>query len=840
MMDRRSIIFVLSVVLSFFLISKYSDWKYEKELHQWNIEQQGNRQKKLQKLTQNLAEKTARPDQLPLVSLYADDKGNLFLTTGVLVDKTMITLPWSEEAVKTVFVRSPDAEEALMKLQLAYDPERKDSPLIYQESDKEPLHIGNLPDIGSEDLQVVMLSPKDKTHPFEILAGTYTDGSFSFIQDQIEQVKKELNEEYQPKELPEMSGIALMKFSDKYLPVAIYQPHQKRLVYLEDLAALRPLVAKTEEKTGELLPKLSKQQYYVLENEYQQLVFSNVGAALAEINLPFKSKTNDVSVVRPIEFDKEIQKDHPYNAYFPAHPYQIANANGELQEHAQGTLGGYYPLLRRDLIEPKNKKSILINPRYYGLNLLSEYPEVAELVYKVKSFNAEKIVFEAQQQHRKITKTFSLSKDKTAPYCFNVSITIEGDKRGLWLSSGVPEVELFSGSPAPALKYRMTHNRSSSINILTLPDETNTPFTNNSTSPDWICNSNGFFGILIDPLTEVDAGFRATYVKGQTVPSRLVEIDQANNLFDPATLPGYMMMIPLKIEGNKMDFRIFAGPFSDAILNSVDKTYSDAATGYNPDYISSQSDHGWFSFISEPFAAILFVLMNFFHKITDSWGFSIILLTVSLRIFMYPLNAWSTKSMILMQQIAPEVAAIQERHKKDPKEAQIAIMNLYRERGVNPLSGCFPMLLQMPFLIGMFDLLKTTFELRGASFIPGWIDNLTSPDVLFSWQTPVFFFGNQFHLLPILLGAVMFAQQRMFSAQPKDPSQMTEQQRQQRSMGTMMTGIFAVMFYHFPSGLNIYWLSSMLLGILQQWWMQRRMENMPVPQIPVVTKAKGK
>src|SRR5262249_815759 len=147
----------------------------------------------------------------------------------------------------------------------------------------------------------------------------------------------------------------------------------------------------------------------------------------------------------------------------------------------------------------------------------------------------------------------------------------------------------------------------------------------------------------------------------------------------------------------------------------------------------------------------------------------------------------------------------------------LEIMNLYRERGVNPVSGCFPLLIQMPFLIGMFDLLKSTFELRGASFIPGWIDDLPAPDVLFSWNRPLPLIGNQCHLLPILLGVVMVVQQRMMSTMPKDPSLWTEQQRQQRFMGNIMAVVFTVMFYSFPSGLNIYWLSSMLLGMLQQY-----------------------
>ena len=209
-------------------------------------------------------------------------------------------------------------------------------------------------------------------------------------------------------------------------------------------------------------------------------------------------------------------------------------------------------------------------------------------------------------------------------------------------------------------------------------------------------------------------------------------------------------------------------------------------------------------------------------------GFSIILLTVALRLMLFPLNSWSMKSMRRMQQISPKVQEIQKKYKKEPRKAQIEVMGLYRQYGVNPLGGCFPLLIQMPFLIGMFDLLRSTFQLRGAVFIPGWIDNLASPDVLFSWEYPIPFIGTSFHLLPILLGVVMFFQQKMTSSLPKDKSLWTDQQRQQKVMGSVMTVVFTVMFYRFPSGLNLYWLSSMLLGILQQWYINKRLGNKPL------------
>jgi YidC/Oxa1 family membrane protein insertase len=551
-----------------------------------------------------------------------------------------------------------------------------------------------------------------------------------------------------------------------------------------------------------------KETFWVLENGVQQLVFSNWGGALAEINLPFQNETNG-SVVKEIAFDRDMIEQEPQNAYFPSRPYKTADG----REHPQGKLGGYYPLIRRDLIQKSEKKSIALPPRFYALNIVSDYPEVAELVYEAKEFREGKIVFEASQPFRKITKTFTLAED----YVINLDIEIEGDTRGLWLTTGIPEVEWISGGPAPALKYRMTRGNKAEVETIDLPKET---LTLTSTAPDWIVNSNGFLGVILDPYNQKTEGLKAQFVSGTTVPSRLIEIDEKYHLYPAEKMPGYNLMLPVK--GAKSSFRIFAGPFATATLKKIDTAYSDPSIGYNPDYLASQTFHGWFAFISEPFAKFLLILMRFFYWLSGSWALSIVLLTVALRVMLYPLNAWSLKSTMKMQKIAPEIAKIQEKHKKDPKKAQLEIVKLYRDAGVNPVSGCFPLLIQMPFLIGMFDLLKSTFELRGASFIPGWIDDLAAPDVLFSWEYPILFIGNAFHLLPFILGGVMFLQQRLMSAVPTDPKLMTDQQRQSRAMGTMMAFLFTFLFYHFPSGLNLYWLSSMLLGILQQWWTNRK------------------
>lgn len=829
-MDKRTILFVVALSCALFLVNFYFHRQHEEELKVWNQQQTAKKELKLRQLNQEIETQTASLASLPIADLYRDREGKELFGKGFLEKNHLLTFYNQKEAPKELYAK---VNGDLIKLDLNSQASIPSSILFYQTSSQEPLRVGELSDFGEYDIQLVSFNPE------KILLGHYSEGQLSILAEKAQNLQKDLSEDKTPSTINiPAKMLGLMQIEGEWVPVITYNTQEKRVVFLDEIKNLNIESLSPTGKTIGTSFERPAEQFFVLENAYQQLVFSSYGGALKEINLPFQSGDNKLSVVKEIEFDRDMVQHHPQNAHFPEYAYFTPGnkPEGPFVKHDQGKLGGYYPLIRRDLIQDSKYKSVKIPPRYYALNIVSEFPEVAELVYEVKSFTPYEIVLEAQGSHRKITKIFSIEEEtKGGPYTLNLTVKVDGDARGLWIVSGVPEIEWISGSPAPALKYRITRNNKSDVENIDLPKEAMTVTT---VYPDWVVNSNGFFGIIVDALTEIGAGYRAQFVSGATVPSRLVEIDQEYQVYDATKMPGYMMMLPLKPSGGLMKFRIFTGPFSSAILKQVDQTYSDPATGYNPDYIASQTFHGWFSFISEPFAKFLFFLMKGFYAITGSWGFSIILLTVALRLMLYPLNAWSMKSTIKMQQVAPEIKAIQDRYKKDPKKAQLEIVNLYRDKGINPLSGCLPLLIQMPFLIGMFDLLKSTFELRGASFIPGWIDDLSAPDVLFRWDYPIFFIGNEFHLLPFLLGGVMFLQQRMMTP-AVDANEMTEQQRQQRAMGNMMTVVFTLMFYNFPSGLNIYWLSSMLLGILQQWWTTMKMQNGDSKVVALKAEAKG-
>ena len=548
---------------------------------------------------------------------------------------------------------------------------------------------------------------------------------------------------------------------------------------------------------------------YVLENEYQQLVFSSLGGSLAEINLPFTS-TSPKSLVKKIGFDQEIATHSPQNNLFPLFPAKTSS--GSMME---GHVGGYYPLLRRSL------NGNHLPAEHYALNIVGDDPNIANVTFKVSRVESNLIEFQGSVGGTMITKTYSIPQERSGPYCFNLDIKIDGDARGLWLTSGVPDVEIVANSYSPLLRFQMTKNKTSDVETIDLPKKG--PIQSMNLSPNWISNCNGFFGILMDPLQSNSPGYKALKIDGALVPTRLTLIDPRYDLYPAANYPGYATFLPL--QSGLTPFRIIAGPYDISLLKELDALYDEPLENYNPDYVSAMSIQGWFSFISQPFSKFLFWLMEIFYMVTRSWAASIILLTIALRAMMYPLNNWSIRSSIKMQEISPKVKALQEKYKKDPRKAQTEVMNLYRESGINPLTGCFPVLLQMPFLVGMFYLLKSSFPLRGAVFIPGWISDLSAPDLLFSWGQPIWFIGNEFHLLPILMGLTMFLQQRFMSKAPQDPKQLSDSEKQQKLMGNMMAILFTVMFYNFPSGLNIYFMLSTLLGVGQQVWMMKKMKS---------------
>lgn len=788
-MDKRSLLFVFSLSAAFFGIHAWFDSRNVEAKRiaiEKGKEETSRRQKEMER---EVASRTASVDLLPVAHLFKDREGKEKIASGVCCEGVYVA--FAKESPRMAFAQDSGR---FVELELI----SKGDPVCYRKKGVGVVNIPAIPNDCPVDLQLLTVGDEIRVVLGE-QRGKTTVLPFHYLEE---------------------NAIALMKEGDSFVPVGIYEAGEKRIKALGDFEKLRSVVQQSSGSSVQT--QRGGEEFYVLENDYQQLVFSTRGGALAEINLPLKSKENTKSIVREIDIDREILAKSPQNAKFPLRPsYSFSDGN---KVSGEGRLGGYYPLLRRPIMGEDGMQKTAFSPEYYAFNVVGDDPEIASMNYKVVRYEPNLIQFEAKSSQRRIVKTFYFPEEKNGPYCLRMDLQVDGDARNLWLTSGVPDVELLGGSYSPLLKYQVTKGASSEVDEIGLPKKEIIQRTD--IEPNWISNNNGFLGIIADPLDRLEAGFKAMQVGGTVLPTRLTLVDPGYQLYPASDYPGYATLLPLK-SGISLPFRIFAGPYDETLLKELDALYEDPLIHYNPDYTAAQSIQGWFSFISEPFAKFLFLLMNFFHMITRSWAVSIILLTIALRAMMYPLNAWSIRSSIKMQQIAPKVQILQERYKKDPKRAQMEIMNLYKESKVNPITGCLPMLLQMPFLIGMFYLLKSSFPLRGAPFIPGWIDNLAAPDILFTWGPPLWFIGNELHLLPILMGLSMYIQQKMTSQIPKDATQLSDTQKQQKMMGNIMSIVFMVMFYNFPSGLNLYFMFSTLLGVLQQWWMTKRMK----PQI---------
>ena len=208
-------------------------------------------------------------------------------------------------------------------------------------------------------------------------------------------------------------------------------------------------------------------------------------------------------------------------------------------------------------------------------------------------------------------------------------------------------------------------------------------------------------------------------------------------------------------------------------------------------------DYGFLWFIAQP----LFWVLSLIHSIVGNWGWSIILLTILIKLIFFPLSATSYRSMANMRRVAPKMQALREQFGDDRQKLSQGMMELYKKEKINPLGGCLPILVQMPVFIALYWTLMESVEIRQAPWI-GWITDLSLKDPFF--------------ILPILMGVSMFIQQQL-NPTPPDPMQ--------AKVMKMLPIIFTFFFLWFPAGLVLYWVVNNILSIAQQWYITRQIER---------------
>jgi YidC/Oxa1 family membrane protein insertase len=218
-------------------------------------------------------------------------------------------------------------------------------------------------------------------------------------------------------------------------------------------------------------------------------------------------------------------------------------------------------------------------------------------------------------------------------------------------------------------------------------------------------------------------------------------------------------------------------------------------------------DFGWFDVIAKP----MLWGMNFANKYTHNYGIDIILLTILIKIVFYPLSLKSYKSMKEMQKLQPIIAKIKEKYKNDKEKLNKEMMDVYRTHKINPLGGCLPMAIQIPFFIALYKVLGSAIEFRHAPFML-WINDLSAPEYLYNLT--IAGFTLPLRLLPLIMGITMVIQQKMTPSASMDPMQ--------EKMMLLMPVVFTFIFWGFPAGLVLYWLVNNVISIGQQYYINKQ------------------
>ena len=288
---------------------------------------------------------------------------------------------------------------------------------------------------------------------------------------------------------------------------------------------------------------------------------------------------------------------------------------------------------------------------------------------------------------------------------------------------------------------------------------------------EWLALKNKYYSIIAKPDFS-PSGIFAKSAKGSLATGFIIEEEEI--------LPG---------ETKAYGFLFYMGPTEIGELEKVEQSFSKAV------------NFGVLTNIS----LVLLTVLRFFYRLFHNYGVSILLLTFCVSLLLYPLSFKSLKSMRRLQELHPHIEKVREQHKDNPHKLNKEIMEVYRRYNVNPMSGCLPILLQMPVFIALYQTLMRSVELKGASFL--WIKDLSMPDAAFTIPRHLPLLGNAINILPILMIGAMILQQKISQGKTTSGAQL----EQQKIMGMLMPIVFGFVFYALPSGLVLYWLTNTIL-----------------------------
>ena len=268
---------------------------------------------------------------------------------------------------------------------------------------------------------------------------------------------------------------------------------------------------------------------------------------------------------------------------------------------------------------------------------------------------------------------------------------------------------------------------------------------------------------------------------------------------------------PVKSTDVKDTYYMYFGPRNEKDLKIYNSSEKNVWNLSGLRLTESLNSNGWLGWLE----TILKWIMEVINKVVHNWGVSIIIMTILIKLAMFPMTRNQSMSTLKMQEIQPKVQAVQTKYKDNPQRMQQEMAKVYQEVGYNPMSGCLPMLVQFLILWSMYNLFNNYFEFRGSSFIPHWIEDLSSGDSIYVFKFNIPFFGNHLRILPL----IYLASQLLFGKITNMGGTAGAAGSSQAQMKMMMYGmpiLFFVLFYNAPSGLLLYWTVSNIFQMVQQ------------------------
>ncbi len=310
----------------------------------------------------------------------------------------------------------------------------------------------------------------------------------------------------------------------------------------------------------------------------------------------------------------------------------------------------------------------------------------------------------------------------------------------------------------------------------------------------WTGITGKYFALLVAPVSASSIMEKVVY----SAKEEITEYPNSQNM---------LVRVPVLHKNAQDTYYIFAGPRTESSLKRYNNAAENGWSIANMKFDYCLQSSGILSWLE----IALKWIMEIIYKLIPNYGVSIILMTLLLRIGLFPLTKKSSVSTIKMQEMQPKMQEIQEKYKDNKEKLNIEMAKFYKEAGYNPLMGCLPMLIQLPIIIAMFNLFNNYFEFRGAMFIPGWIPDLSVGDSVYALSFNLPLLGNNIRILPVIYLGSQFVQGMITNA--ANPG---AQGKSMKVTFYIMYVVFFFMFYNAPSGLLIYWTFSNILMMIQQ------------------------